>query len=360
MVGLQLFDNLQIQSSFGSYPVKFCAWLGSVKNVIERGDVVLIDRKVATLYPAINKLEHKKIVIDASENAKTYESIGLTINEILSGGFTTKNKLVAIGGGITQDITAFSASILLRGVDWIFFPTNLLSQCDSCIGSKTSVNLGVFKNQLGGFYPPKAVYVDTAFCASLSNEEIASGLGEMMHYLLIDGSVEIDELFHTVKKAKLQTTSLERLIKKSLLIKKTVIEIDEFDVGPRRIFNYGHTFGHALEAVTNYKIPHGIAVAYGMDLANYLSAHYGYVNIKFRNSVRPILEEIWGEIGPPVVDVQDYLAALKRDKKNVDGFFCPILTRGLGDMFQARLEFDSKLQVLLSEYFTKRIYEKSI
>ena len=208
--------------------------------------------------------------------------------------------------------------------------------------------------------PPVAVYIDTTFCSSLSNEEIASGLGEMMHYLLVDGATKIDELFLIVKETKLRRKSLQQHIRKSLFIKKAMIEIDEFDTGPRCIFNYGHTFGHALEAVTNYKIPHGIAVAYSMDLANYLSVRHGLVNMEFRNRIRPLLECIWSEVESPSFDIRAYSEALKRDKKNVDGFFCPILTRGLGNMFQAKLDFDSNLQLLLAEYFDNKLFEKSL
>ena len=95
-----------------------------------------------------------------------------------------------------------------------------MAQCDSCIGSKTSVNLGIFKNQLGGFSPPVAVYIDTTFCSSLSNEEIASGLGEMMHYLLVDGATKIDELFLIVKETKLRRKSLQQHIRKASLLKR--------------------------------------------------------------------------------------------------------------------------------------------
>ena len=129
----------------------------------------------------------KYIGIDASEPQKSYQEVEPVINTLIEKGFRKNNRLIAVGGGITQDVTAFIASILYRGVHWYFFPTTLLAQGDSCIGSKTSINFEKFKNQVGGFYPPNKIYVDPKFLESLSYEELQSGIGEMVHYFVVSG-----------------------------------------------------------------------------------------------------------------------------------------------------------------------------
>jgi 3-dehydroquinate synthase len=355
---LALIENFAVSSFRGKYDVAFKSWADALTNELTAGDVVIVDRNVADLYPSILPLikNNKTIFINACEDSKSYIQIGQTIEEIISSGFSKNNRLIAIGGGITQDITSFSSSIMFRGVDWIFFPTNLLTQCDSCIGSKTSVNLGQYKNQLGGFHPPRKIFIDMSFCDTLDIKEICSGLGEMMHYFLVDGNIEPVTFIDTIKKAKNDITTLQGLVWKSLSIKKKMIELDEFDQGPRNVFNYGHTFGHALEAVTKFAVPHGIAVAYGIDLANIISAKKGLIDMSLRNEIRLILEEVWSSMPIPEFDTDIYFSALKRDKKNIGSEVKVILTRGLGDMFITTLDLNDEAHLIIGEYFEQQLY----
>lgn len=355
---LALFENFTVSSFRGTYDVAFESWEDALTNELAAGDVVIVDRYVTELYPTILPLinNNKTIFINACEDSKSYIEIGQTIEAIISSGFSKNNRLIAIGGGITQDITSFSSSIMFRGVDWIFLPTNLLTQCDSCIGSKTSVNLGQYKNQLGGFHPPRKIFIDMSFCDTLDYKEICSGLGEMMHYFLVDGNIDPVTFIETIKESKNDIAIMQGLVWKSLSIKKKMIELDEFDQGPRNVFNYGHTFGHALEAVTKFAVPHGIAVAYGMDLANIISAKKGLIDMSLRNDIRPILEEIWSSVPIPKFDIDVYFGALKRDKKNIGSDVKVILTRGLGDMFQTTLDLDDDARSIIEEYFEQQLY----
>ena len=147
--------DFTIKSSVHDYEVKFTENVPHVlKNVIRDGDVVIIDNKVKDLYPDLLKDSNNKInviCVDAREDHKSYERLIPIIQELINNGFRKNHRLIGIGGGIIQDITAFTASIMYRGVKWIFFPTTLLAQGDSCIGSKTSINFGEYKNQVGGF-----------------------------------------------------------------------------------------------------------------------------------------------------------------------------------------------------------------
>lgn len=358
MEGFLLFKDFSVSSFRGDYSVAFSAWQAQLKREISDGDVAIIDANVVKLYPMVmSSLEQNKIIlINPDETVKSYASIGTIIEEVIASGFSKNNRLIAIGGGITQDVTSFAASILYRGVDWIFFPTNLATQADSCIGSKTSVNLGVYKNQLGGFHPPRKIFIDFEFCNTLTPIDICAGLGEMMHYFLVDGEIELSSFIHTIEDAKVNKRTLASLVVKSLLIKKSMIEIDEFDTGPRNVFNYGHTFGHAIEAATDYGVPHGIAVAYGMDLANILSVKAGLIDMQLRNKIRLMLRAISSIKDLPPIDKTRYFEAMSRDKKNVGQETKVILTRGLGDMFKTTIVLDNETKSLITDFFESKLY----
>ena len=355
-------EGFSVVATHRTYDVVFGDAPSTLAREVRPGDIVLFDANVRRLYPrvAAHTPANRTLEIQANERAKTYEAIGGVIERIVALGFSRTDRLIAIGGGVIQDITAFAASILFRGVDWLFFPTNLLSQCDSCIGSKTSVNLGTLKNQLGGFHPPCMILIDSTFRESLGSEEIRSGLGEMLHYFLVHGVDDLAVLDKEIRAATSDDTVLASLIHRSLLIKREMIQIDEFDRGPRNVFNYGHTFGHALESVTQHAVPHGIAVAYGMDLANVFSARTGLIDMRLRNAVRPILSRVWAGSSLPDIDTDDYFRALSRDKKNEGADIKVILTKGLGEMFKTTLGQGKTSRELVENFFTHRRYEESL
>ena len=353
-----MFEDFKVQSFHHEYHVKFCEYKSELAKNLSEGDFIILDKNIKNIYKDVDEVikGHKVYLVDPSEEAKSYENIGNIINLIIESGFSKNNRLVAIGGGITQDITSFIASILLRGVGWIFVPTNLATQCDSCIGSKNTVNAGNFKNQLGGFHPPENIIIDYKFCDSLADREIASGLGEMMHYFLVDGVSNLAELHEDILKAKTDKQTLAKLVNRSLSIKAPMVELDEFDKGPRNVFNFGHSFGHALESATDYEVPHGIAVAYGMDLANLISAHLGLINIELRNSINPLLQSIWEDINIPEFEIDRYFDALSKDKKNIGNEVKVILTRGLGDMFKTTLPMTNEVKTLINNFFKDKLY----
>ena len=166
MEALPVLD-FKVKSIVHDYEIKFIEKSAIVlAKEIKNGDVILMDRKIKDLYPAITNTIPKTnllIEIQAHEKQKSYKGLIPIINKLIESGFRKNHRLIGIGGGITQDITAFTSSIIYRGVSWIFFPTTLLAQGDSCIGSKTSINFGEYKNQLGGFYPPDTIYIDSNF-----------------------------------------------------------------------------------------------------------------------------------------------------------------------------------------------------
>lgn len=237
---------MSIKSKSKTYTVHF----GKHQPKVNANDVLIIDRKLCELYnvtPNFNKI----ITLDAIEENKNMNSV-LDVIDQLSEYNTKKNDMLHVyGGGITQDIAGMAASMYKRGLDWTYTPTTLLSMCDSCIGSKVNVNFNNFKNQLGTMYPPNLVIVDTTYLQTLSKLDLDSGIGEILKLFSIAG-------------IPWDITNVDNSIKTCLSIKKAVIEKDEYEETIRPILNYGHTFGHVFETLSDFKIPHGIAVLLGM------------------------------------------------------------------------------------------------
>ena len=352
-------SNFLVKSSIHNYDVEFIDNTSIVlNNEIRPGDFILIDNKIKNLYR--DELQYildsvQYLGIDASESQKSYEGLIPIIKLLIENGFKKNNRLIAIGGGITQDVTAFIASILYRGVDWFFFPTSLLAQGDSCIGSKTSVNFAEYKNQIGGFYPPNKIYINTSFLDTLTLLDLKSGLGEMCHYFIVSGEGDFKRFKNEYNSALENKIILKGLIMRSLEIKKGYIEIDEFDKKEREVFNYGHTFGHAIESLTNYKVPHGIAVSYGMDMSNFVSAKLGYIPDLVRLEIRELLQQIWEGTDISRISVEKYKIALSKDKKNVNRNLGLILNKGYGKIFKELRPMDKQFTEWLAEYFTTQL-----
>lgn len=352
-------SDFTVASSSGDYTVRFVEDLGeSLRAMLEPGDVLIVDRLVLRHHE--RRLAHaleapRLIVCDASEDTKSYAGLIRPLEQLIEGGFRRGNRLVAVGGGVIQDVTAFIASVLFRGVEWLFVPTTLLAQGDSCIGSKTSINFGQHKNQLGGFHPPRGILIDLEFLRTLPEREILSGLGEMAHYFAIAGEDAFERFAADLPRARGDQDVLGGIIRRSLGIKKAYVEIDEFDTRERQVFNYGHSFGHALESVTNYRVPHGIAVAYGMDMANHLSDKLGLLSRATRERMRSVLQGIWGAVPLEPVDRGAYLAALRRDKKNRGEELGLILCSGFGQMFKRFVTPDATFVAWLDDYLENQL-----
>jgi len=304
-----VFD-FYVKSHVGMYHVLSVNDIPSV--YIEDNVFVVIDRKVNDLYYNFETDNPHCLAIDANEEVKTLDGVCKVIEFLTSNGFKKNSTLWAIGGGVIQDVVSFAASILYRGVSWFFVPTTLLSQCDSCIGSKTSINHNGAKNILGGFHPPSNIFICRKFLNTLPREEILSGVGEMLHYFLLNDDLELAMEMATDDDL---LDNLDKYIDKSLSIKCKMIERDEFDKGPRNVFNYGHTFGHAIEIVSNYAINHGQAVTLGMMIANFISLSRGVINKEKYYRLQTILSTIMVDF--KIDDMDAYMAVLAKDKKNV-------------------------------------------
>jgi len=351
--------DFKVKSSVHDYEVKFIENTSHVlNNEICEGDVVIIDNKVIDLYPDLLKDLNYNINVfgfDAHEDQKSYEGLIPIIQDLINKGFRKSHRLIGIGGGIIQDITAFTASIMYRGVSWMFFPTTLLAQGDSCIGSKTSINFGEYKNQIGGFYPPNKIFINLEFLNTLSEADLQSGLGEMSHYFVVSGEKDFKEYKRDYEFALTDKNILAKMISNSLKIKKSYIEIDEFDQNERQIFNYGHSFGHAIESLTGYAIPHGIAVSFGMDMANFISVKRKLLENSIRLEIRDLLQRIWSGYDISDLELEKFALALSKDKKNVGKELRLILCKDYGKVFKTAQNLDDEFKGWLKDYFSNEL-----
>tara|TARA_R110000824_G_scaffold139659_5_gene304911 strand:- start:7123 stop:8166 length:1044 start_codon:yes stop_codon:yes gene_type:complete len=347
---------MKIHSYRGDYTFQFSDLTEKLVKSLTNKSFLVIDSNIYRLYPTFGSLfsSDNTFVVMASEEAKTLKTCSGLVNLLVKKGFKRNHRLVAVGGGIVQDIAAFTASVLYRGVDWTFLPTTLLAQADSCIGSKTSINFQGTKNLLGTFHPPKEIYCCTDFLSTLSKDDIKSGIGEMLHYFLIDDSVITEELNSSYTKILMEPDlRLEKFILESLAIKKDMIERDEFDRNQRRVFNYGHTFGHAIEAISKYEISHGIAVTLGMDLANYISLRMGFIDNKTFDTLHRSLKNNLPTYRISENMLEGYMKLLSRDKKNIDNSLVCILPYGIGDMRVTKVSDLQVMRRLIKEYMEK-------
>ena len=350
-------DQLVIKSMFREYQVLFVE--DFTVPLREEEGFFIIDSKIYEIYENVLAdilSDNQILLITASEEKKTLEGCKRIIETLVERNIRKNHTLIAIGGGIIQDITSFIASILFRGIKWSFYPTTLLAQADSCIGSKTSINLGDKKNLLGNFYPPVNIFIDPCFLGTLPTNEIKSGIGEILHFYFYSASLLINSLVDEYERLIESPKLLNKYIKESLNIKKSVIEIDEFDREERNKFNFGHTFGHALETMTNYGVSHGQAVTLGMDMAIYLSEKLGYMDINTFNDMHRILSLNMPELDSGVLNLAAYYQALSKDKKNIGNDLVCILANKPGSLQKVQLPFDDKMKNLISSYFKKYVY----
>ena len=325
-----LFD-IDIHSSLNSYKVSIGS--GMARSALDADDtVVVVDAALQALFPW---LDHPRCIrVEAREDAKNLHTVAEVIERMRDLGANRHSALLAIGGGIVQDVATFAASIYMRGIEWTYCPTTLLGMVDSCIGGKSSLNVGVYKNIAGNFYPPRRVLIDTDFCSSLPAMQKTEGLCEAVKICYASPGAEFGQYLALAGAADMlsNTASLGQIIALSLQTKKTFIETDEFDRGVRLLLNFGHTFGHAIEGASAYRISHGVAVGLGMLCAARLSETCGFAPTEqprmralvayVRDLLAPLagLQQALEDMSPA-----EALACFRSDKKHRKGEFVLIV-----------------------------------
>jgi 3-dehydroquinate synthase len=269
---------------------------------------------------------------EASKNISTALDIVETMLEI---GADRKSMLLALGGGVVGDMTGLIASLYMRSVPYIQIPTTLMAQVDSSIGGKTAVDLPEGKNLLGTFHQPRGVFVDLKFLETLSDDEFNNGMAEVIKYGIIEDAGFFSFLEdNTDRIRKRQMDVLERIVENSCRIKKGIVEIDEKESGLRRVLNFGHTIGHAVEAASEYMLSHGEAVALGMVAAVRISKRL--YNLPAEDCVR--IERLIKSTGfsghiPETIVLDDIISRLKMDKKKDGNTIHFVMLRKIGMPF---------------------------
>lgn len=349
--------NLLIKSSFGNYTVRFTDSLEETLSacISNKGTHFLIDESIWMLNKKrFSKLEKKPFslyVFKAKETSKTLQSVTKYANFLLTNKIDKGQRIVVIGGGLVQDIGSFTAHILKRGLEWIFIPTTLLSMADSCIGGKSGINTGGYKNQVGAFHPPIAIYISCGFLDSLPKFQIYNGIGEILKHALIKGGKSFENIKGLLSIYSNSGKIESQLVYESLKIKKEIVETDELDTGVRHLLNYGHSFGHALEAYTKNRIPHGIAVSIGMDLANFISVKEGMLSLETYENLSKFIYEFVPYKKVKVDNIKTYMNMLSRDKKVVGNELKAILCHGVGNITIHKLTLNNDLAKMISKYF---------
>jgi 3-dehydroquinate synthase len=350
-------EELVIQSHRGPYTLSFDEDALASLNASELDSThFIIDDKVAGLYAQelSGVLASPSVLrIEATEENKSLDKFPAYVEQLVSQGIRRGHVLVAIGGGIIQDITCFLAATLLRGLKWHFYPTTLLAQADSCIGSKSSINVGKIKNVLGTFTPPRQITISTRVLTTLDELELRSGIGEMLKVHGIDGPASFDRIAADYPRLTTDSETLQRYIRRSLEIKKAIIEQDEFDRGIRNVMNYGHSFGHAIESATGFCVPHGIAVTIGVDMANFVAAQTGRSDARHYARMHPTLAANFAGFEETEVPFDPFMSALAKDKKNTGSNLNLILPDEEGRVARVQCNNDAQFQGLCAEYLSE-------
>lgn len=348
-----------IHSRFKDYEVKMEQSPAFLQELTHTPNAeFVIDQNVYRLYERFLKdiPEDRLYLVEATEENKVLDT-AMGICEKMTEIPAKRNAhLVSIGGGIIQDITGFVANVLYRGIPWTFVPTTLLASCDSCIGGKTSLNYKKFKNLLGTFYPPDVLHICPAMFQTLTQRDFESGLGEVVKFNIMAGAEGLKNIEENIDLLlKRDEACLERFVYSSLSFKKDFIEVDEFDRGERIKLNFAHTFGHAIETVTQYQIPHGTAVAIGMIMANRIAENRGLLSADTaRRSEEVLLKVIHIDIDLCSYPLEQFIRAIRKDKKQTSDQLTAVLMTNVAK--------DLKIvhDVLPSEIESARVYFETI
>lgn len=298
---------------------------------------IITDSKVRKLYgnPLLRLLQKNGIKCDIfsfpqGEKSKKISTIENLAEQMIKAGFDRKDAIIALGGGVVGDIAGFLSAIFMRGIPYIQVPTTLLAMVDSSVGGKTGVDMSCGKNLLGTFTQPKAVFIDQTQLKTLSKKQVRSGMAEVIKY----GVITDEKFFNFIEKniekiVDLDEKSINKIITTSVKIKAKVVEEDEKEGGKRMILNYGHTYGHAIEKNSGYKLLHGFAISIGMVIINKIAVKKGILKKEDADRIKELLKAT----GLPITTLKKPSAKdLMSDKKRQGNFINFILPTKIGNV----------------------------
>ncbi|MCE1190120.1 MAG: 3-dehydroquinate synthase [Ignavibacteria bacterium] len=316
----------------------------------------LIDENVllhwrASIFQSIAGLQipFHYFVIPSGEKAKSFTFLQKVLAAMLDKKLDRHSVVVAIGGGVAGDLAGFASSIYKRGIRVVHIPTTLLSMVDSSVGGKTGINFNGFKNMIGTFHQPSMVLADVNFLSSLSQTELYSGLGEVLKYAFLGDEKNYKLIAKYLQKGDFSGQFPQEIIYTCARLKAGVIEQDEFETGIRKILNLGHTFAHAYETLSRYKIPHGQAVTIGVKAAVHTSEILGLLTQEQSAIYLALVDTLPVKYNLRKYKTDDLIAAMSHDKKGRTGKPLFILLSGIGEIL---------IDVPVEEKVLKQVFEK--
>lgn len=356
-MGGVLVSPITIKSGGGDYKVNFSTTLREFSEHINvENNFYIVDKFIYENYNIVKSKFNKNIVgiLDPNEKIKTLKTIDEVSDRLIALGANRTSNIVGIGGGFIQDISQFTSHIYHRGTGLILVPTTLLSMADSCIGGKCGININQFKNQVGVFKSPKSIWIYDGFTKSLTTDLLIDGYGEILKLLITKNKKETIKFLKFINENIFNKEDLSKFIKLSLVSKKTVVEVDEYERNERRILNYGHTFAHALESLSSNKIGHGQAVGFGVNLANFISFKMGYLDEKTFLEILELSYKIFNIENIQnryIYEGQEFLKVFKTDKKTEGNHTNFILCNDYGSLRIQKLKLDNNLGSLIDEFY---------
>ena len=337
-----------VDLSADSYPIFFEKNFDNIKNFftpfLKPKCGLITNQLLWSLYGSeiqasfINSVEIIPIIIDDSEQNKNLKTIEYIINTAVENGLSRNSCLIALGGGVIGDITGFAASVFMRGIPFLQIPTTLLAQIDSSIGGKTGVNTNNGKNLIGTFKQPKAVYINFKTLKTLSAKERSCGMAELIKYGFIYDKNIIEQLLQNSSDIEKfieigASIIIEALIENCCKIKAEIVSRDEKEKNERRLLNFGHTVGHAIETLGNYsKYSHGESVGLGMLAACKIAEQHGICSPELKATLKQLLTICKLPTEFPDYDTAKIIELMQHDKKSQENNICMILPENYGKM----------------------------
>ena len=299
---------------------------------------IVSDSNVADLYLKEVTEEAKKcgkevisFVFPAGEQSKTLATVQQLYETLIQAGFDRKAYLLALGGGVVGDLACYAAATYLRGIRFVQIPTSLLAQIDSSVGGKTGVDFDQYKNMVGAFHQPALVYINVPVLKTLPDDQLASGVGELLKYgLSFDADFYEWCIEHMEEIDERDPETMTCLIAKCCALKKYIVEKDPTEKGDRALLNFGHTIGHAIEKLKDFTLSHGACVALGTVAAAYISWQRGYLDEDEFYEIRDMNVGFGLPISFVGISVDDIIEATRSDKKMDAGQIRFILLKKLG------------------------------
>lgn len=286
--------------------------------------LVVISEKVEKIYgKALGFEKEEKFILKDGEKEKNFKNYKKILERALKLQMTRKDTIIAIGGGVVGDLAGFAASTYMRGINFIQVPTTLLACVDSSVGGKTGIDTDFGKNLVGAFYQPSVVFINTNFLTTLDDRQFKTGMGEVVKYAFIEKSCRADEELNltnflsenTGKILSRNLITLEKLIEICVKLKISVVQKDENESGLRKILNFGHTYGHAVEKITNYKkFTHGEAIVKGMEFAFKLAVKRNIIDKNYKFFADDVIKK-FGFKSIPDYPLEKMIKLMRMDKK---------------------------------------------